>query len=249
MSQDMTVPSALLAEQLEAALGYIFKDKILLEQALTHRSCFSGEKSDPAEESYERLEFLGDRVLGLAIADLLYRTFPGEPEGDLSKRLIALVNRQTLADIAIQADLPRFLKLSPSEERNGGRKRSALIADMTEAVIGALYLDDRARGGQAAFRFIETYWTERLTAAAVPPHNPKSVLQEWCMARGLNLPDYQHQGHTGPDHAPEFKVMLVIAGYPPLTARGSSKQAAEQQAAIAMLAQLESGDVSGQDRG
>lgn len=213
------------------ALGYQFTDPSLLEEALTHRSVVSGRII-----GYERLEFLGDRVLGLVVADMLMEAFPDENEGALARRLAALVREKTLAAVARDIGLGAELRLGPSEAESGARENDALLADACEAMIAAIYRD----GGLApARRFIERHWSDRLAAEVAPPHDAKSALQEWAQARALPLPVYRVVEREGPDHAPLFTVSVEVEGRPPASATGPSKRVAEQAAARALLEAIE----------
>ena len=218
-------------DALAAILDYRFSDRRLLRDALRHPSIASG---GARATGYERLEFLGDRVLGLVIADLLLKRFPSEPEGHLARRLAALVRRDALAEVARRIDLGRFIMLSRGEEDGGGRTKAGTLADCQEAVIGALYLDG---GLDAAAAFIRRHWEERL-ATRNPPRDPKTALQEWAQGRGLPLPLYETVASEGPDHAPAFTVSVTIEGHPPATATGNSKRVAERAAADRLLTAL-----------
>jgi len=212
---------------LTKALGHGFADPALLEEALTHASAASAAKPD-----YERLEFLGDRVLGLVVADLLLRRFPAEAEGEIAKRHAALVCSEALTRIAMTIDLGDHLCLSEGEDAMAIRENPACLADALEAVIAALYLD----GGLAVgARFIERHWQVLLEEMPVPPQDPKTQLQEWVQARGLALPHYHTVAQEGPDHKPVFQVQVEIAGFSPCIASGSSKRVAEVRAAAALL--------------
>lgn len=217
---------------LEAALGHRFRDPELIERALTHRSAVRG-----ANPSYERLEFLGDRVLALVVSDMLMRRFPTEPEGALSKRLNALVRRETLAEIAKEIGLSDHIRAAPTDAETGPVSESAaVLADVVEALIAAIYRD---AGLAAAEAFIETYWRPRLTATKAPPKDAKSALQEWAMARGLPLPAYETVEASGPDHAPVFVISVSVEGEPPEQASGGTKRSASQAAAERLLGRLE----------
>lgn len=220
-------------DPLEERLEHRFSDPSLLTHALTHRSAVTH-----ARESYERLEFLGDRVLGLVIADMLLKRFPDDPEGHLSRRLNGLVRRETLAEVAQKLALGADLILGPSEEVEG-RDNASILADAVEAVIAALFMDG---GLAAARRFIETHWSDLLGADLKPPRDGKSGLQEWTMARGLGLPRYEGIARTGPDHAPVFTIRVTVPGMEPVDGTGKSKRIAEQAAADALLALLEAKD-------
>ena len=217
---------------LVAALGHRFHDPRLLVQALTHASArpAKGERID----SNERLEFLGDRVLGLVIAEMLLARFPKEEEGAIARRFAALVRREALAQIAVEIGLEAHLLLSRGERAIGGAARPSLLADACEAVIAALYLD----GGLAAAEgFIAARWTPLLDRADQPPRDPKTALQEWAQARGLALPAYGEVARRGPGHAPIFVIEVAVEGAPSRRAEGPSKRTAEQAAAAALFAQ------------
>ncbi|UFN50780.1 ribonuclease III [Roseomonas sp. OT10] len=211
-------------------LGHDFADASLLEQALTHRSA-----ADPKRrqlDSNERLEFLGDRVLALAIAEWLSERFPGEREGELGKRLAVLVAAETLAKVGEAIGLSAALRIPPAEGRTGLRQRANVLADATEALIGALYLDG---GLEAARRFVRQEWAEFVRADPTPPMSAKSRLQEWTLGRSLGLPEYRLEATSGPSHAPVFTVSVHAAGRS-AEASGENKRAAEQAAAEAWLA-------------
>jgi len=212
---------------LEDALGYRFQDRTLLQDALTHRSV-----SGPGHVGYDRLEFLGDRVLALVVADMLYRQFPDEDEGALAKRLVALVRRETLAEVAGSLDLGVHIRMSRGESEGGGRLNEAMLSDVAEAVIAAVYLDG---GLVPAEAFIERHWRPLLERTAEPPKDPKTALQEWVQARGMDLPVYRLVEQAGPDHAPLFTIEVSIGGQPPQTSCGKSRRIAEQDAAAKML--------------
>ncbi|MEQ9145053.1 MAG: ribonuclease III [Parvibaculaceae bacterium] len=215
-------------KELEGKIGYRFTDRTLAERALTHASTAIAEGST----GYERLEFLGDRVLGLIVADLLYRRFPAENEGDLAVRLNALVRAETCADVARELDLGAALRMTKGEEKAGAALRGSILADVCEALIAAIYLDggvEKARG------FVETFWEPRLDAMGAPPRDAKTELQEWAQSQKLGLPAYRHIGRSGPDHAPIFEVEVELTGKKPVFGTGASKRAAEQAAAEAML--------------
>lgn len=218
--------------RLSAQLGHDFHDTELLRRALTHASATRG--GDLI--SYQRLEFLGDRVLGLIIAKLVFRRFPEEPEGDLARRLAALVRKETLAEVAGAIDLGAYIDFGPGEQEGGGAENPSVLADACEAVIGALYLDG---GLTAAERFVLPYWTPLLEAEHRPPQDPKTALQEWAQGRALPLPAYREVAREGPPHEPLFTVEVRVEGLRPATAQGRSKRIAEQAAAECLLAQLE----------
>lgn len=217
-----------------ASLGHTFANRDLLREALTHRSAVDRQRGRNIDLRHgnERLEFLGDRVLSLAVADLLIRRFPDESEGELARRHAALVRAETLAEVARAIELGARLTLADSEEATGGRHKPAILADACEAVIGALYRDG---GLPAAAAFVERYWTPRIEHDPKPPRDPKTALQEWAQGRGLPLPSYREVGREGPPHAPQFIMEVVVRGRAPAQGGGKTKREAERAAAIAML--------------
>jgi len=216
---------------LEERIGYRFKDAALLDSALSHISSLKGSRNRAG--SYQRLEFLGDHVLGLVISDMLYRTFPKADEGELSRRLADLVRKETCAEVARAIDLGAAIRVGASEANAGARSRPAILADVCEALIGAVYLDG---GYKAAEGLVERLWEVRLRATAQPLRDPKTVLQEWAQARGLPTPVYREVARSGPDHNPEFRVAVQLPTFGPTEGVARSKRAAEQAAAAAMLA-------------
>jgi ribonuclease III len=219
---------------LSQILDHAFTKEELLTEALTHPSALARRGSK--RRNYERLEFLGDRVLGLVVADLLWRRFSNETEGELTRRHADLVRREALHEVAHTVGLGRHLIVSPSEDAAGVRDNPRILADVCEAVIAALYLD----GGLAvAARFVERWWEGRIGASVAPPRDPKTTLQEWAQARGLPLPAYKTVPGEGPAHKRQFSVTVRVEGLPPATATGSSKRAAETAAAAAALAALD----------
>jgi len=224
-----------VAADLAEILGHRFADPTLLQQAFTHSSAFGAAATRRRGLSYERLEFLGDRVLGLVVAEMLYRVFPEESEGALARRLAELARKETIARVALSLDLGRHLVLSRGEEEGGGRNNPSLLADACEAVIGALYLD----GGLApAKAFIERHWEALLGEDVRPPKDAKTALQEWAQGSGLPLPVYRIKGAEGPPHEPVFEVEVAVEGRPPVTGSGRSRRAAEQAAAAALLMEV-----------
>jgi ribonuclease III len=217
-------------DELETRIGHVFADKAILERALTHISAASPRQGRGG--SYQRLEFLGDHVLGLAVSDMLYRAFPKADEGELSRRLADLVRRDTCAEVARAVDLGAALKLGNSESNAGGRKRTATLADVCEALIGAVFIDG---GYVAAAALIERLWRERMLKPPAQLRDAKTMLQEWAQGRGLPAPVYREVERTGPHHSPKFRVAVDISDKPPAEGQGSSKRAAEQAAAAAML--------------
>ena len=216
---------------LEERIGYRFADAALLVSALSHISALKGARNRAA--SYQRLEFLGDHVLGLVISDMLFRAFPKADEGELSRRLADLVRKETCAEIARAIDLGATIRLGASEANAGGRTRPAILADVCEALIGAVYLDG---GFVAASALVARLWEARLRTTAQPLRDPKTVLQEWAQARGLPTPAYREIARSGPDHDPVFRVTVQLPKLDPAEGSGRSKRAAEQAAAAAMMA-------------
>jgi ribonuclease III len=208
-------------------LGYRFERRELLEEALTHVSA-----PNAGGQSYQRLEFLGDRVLGLAVAEMLYRTFPGAPEGELSRRLAELVRRESCAEVALSWDVGPYLKLGAGEVHSGERRNQTILADVTEAIIGAVFLDS---GYDAASALVERSFKELLDAPRRPLRDPKSALQEWAQGQGLPTPTYAVVEQTGPDHAPQFRIVVKVRGKESGLGTGSSKRIAEQAAARNLL--------------
>ena len=219
-----------LSLPIEALLGIKANDPALFERALTHGS---RDKS-----SYERLEFLGDRVLGLAIAAMLYARFPDEAEGKLSFRLNTLVARTTCAEVARALGLSSHVRLGKQALDDGAFDSDNVLGDVVEALIGALFLD---QGLSAARTFIETHWSARIDGQSKAPRHPKSALQEWAAAHNRRPPAYEIVERSGPDHAPRFKVRASIGKLAEAEAEGSSKQEAETAAAAALLDKVEQG--------
>lgn len=214
----------------EERIGYRFKDTALLEQALTHISALAGPRNRSG--SYQRLEFLGDHVLGLVISDMLYDAFPKADEGELSRRLADLVRKEACADVARTIELGAAIRLGASESNAGGRSRTAILADVCEALVGAVFIDG---GYKAASEVISRLWDQRMRTPARPLRDAKTILQEWAQARGLPTPVYREVERRGPDHDPEFRVTVVLPDREPAEGMGRSKRAAEQAAAAAML--------------
>jgi ribonuclease-3 len=231
----------LSAKALTELIGYNFAQPELLAEALTHPSALGNEpnrgrrRKKVAPRGYERLEFLGDRVLGLVIADLLWSRFPNEPEGHLTRRLTHLVRAETLARVANTIGVGAHLVLSPAETAAGAAANPGILADVCEALIAAIYLDG---GFDAASAFIRRFWEPLVEEMTGPPRDPKTALQEWAQARGLALPVYQLVGTSGPDHALMFTVAVSVAGHDPAAATASSKRTAEAQAAAMLLERL-----------
>jgi ribonuclease-3 len=230
---------ALFGDDLAQTIGHVFTRSELLAEALTHPSALERQRRKGrrrvAPQGYERLEFLGDRVLGLIVADLLWRRHPEEPEGHLTRRMTHLVRREALARVATAIGLDRHLVLSRSEAAAGAARNPGILADVCEAVLAAIYLDG---GFAAAFAFVERWWMPLIAEIDDPPRDPKTALQEWAQARGLGLPAYRLVETTGPDHAPRFTVAARVAQSDEASATASSKRAAEAEAAASLLEQL-----------
>ena len=208
-------------------LGHEPKDLSLFEQALTHSSV--------GRNCYERLEFLGDRVLGMVIAGALYERYPNEPEGNLSKRFNALVDRETCAENGRDIGVPALIRLGRQAREDGASQSGNVVGDVVEALIGALFLDG---GMEAARRFILDLWAEDLSSQRRAPQHPKSALQELAAAKGVRPPTYDIVARTGAHHAPKFTVRVSVPKLGEAIAEGTSKQEAETAAATALLAQL-----------
>ncbi len=224
------IASSRSSTELETQLGHVFADTRLLERALTHASA-------SAEASNERLEFLGDRVLGLICAERLHTLYPHDAEGALALKFNALARRETCATAAEAAGLAQHIILANAEAGSGGRHKAAILAGTCEAVIAALYLDG---GMEAARRFVDLYWTQAFAALGSDMRDPKTVLQEWAQSRHGNksAPVYKQVGREGPDHAPRFEVQVSVVGEESQTGLGGSKREAEQDAARRMLDKL-----------
>jgi ribonuclease III len=223
-----------LTTPIETILGHEFARPDLLREAMTHRSALHGQMRGRGKGSNERMEFVGDRVLGLLIAEWLAERFPREQEGDLGRRLAVLVSQPVLAEVAEAIGLGETLAVAPGEAKAGVRRRATVLADALEAALGALYLD----GGLARARdFVRRAWAEAMGRHHEPPKDAKTRLQEWVQARGLGLPAYIVVSRAGPPHAPEFVVTVAANG---ATGSGTagSKRAAEQLAACDLLRAL-----------
>jgi ribonuclease III len=214
-----------LAHWLRETFAVRVKDEPLFVRALTHGST--------GEADYQRLEFLGDRVLGLVIADMLYARFPDEPEGRLSHRLNSLVAGTTCAEIARRIAVQPHLRLGKQARDDGARESDNVLGDVMEGLVGALYLDS---GMEAVRAFVEKQWRPLLEAALTAPKHPKSELQEWCAANNRKVPHYEVTAKEGPPHAMRFEVTVTVKGFDPVVGNGNSKQTAETAAAEAFLA-------------
>lgn len=217
-------------EALQAKLGYHFQDAKLLEEALTHSSLSQGSRKIA---NNERLEFLGDRLLNLLVAEHLMQLHPDAREGDLSKRLHVLVSRETCARVGGAIGIGPALRLPGGETRRGAREQDTLLADAMEALMAAVYLDDSLDRLREIFLVL---WAESFAAVQDTGFaNPKSALQEWAAARRLPAPVYEVLAREGPDHAPLFTISVTVQGLEPERAQGRSRQEAEKAAATALL--------------
>ncbi|MBK5946911.1 ribonuclease III [Rhodobacter veldkampii DSM 11550] len=228
----MKLSADILAFQVR--LGHVFAQPDILMRALTHASISSATRPDN-----QRLEFLGDRVLGLVLAETLLEADRRATEGQLAPRFNALVRKETCADVARQIDLGAVLKLGRSEMMTGGRRKEALLGDAMEAVIAAVYLD---AGFVAARDLVLRLWGERIGAVAEDARDAKTSLQEWAQARGLPPPSYVEIARDGPDHAPQFTIEVRLASGQAERARAGAKRQAEQAAARALLTRMENAD-------
>jgi ribonuclease III len=215
---------------LEEAIGHVFSHRALLEQALTHVSALPA--SAGRIGSYQRLEFLGDRVVGLVIARMLFDAFPDDAEGQLSRRLAELVRRESCAEVAVAWGLGPYLRLGAGEALVGVRRNEALLADACEAVIGAVFLD---AGFEVAAQVVRRAFQPRMHAPRRPLRDAKTALQEWAQGQGHPTPSYRIVDRQGPDHAPRFVIAVEAAGLKVETGQGRSRREAEQAAAQAFL--------------
>lgn len=222
----MTKPKFAAFEQ---RIGHRFADQSLLTRALTHSSLSGG---DNTVRDLERLEFLGDRVLGLLTAEELWRRYPHYSEGDMAPRLNALVRKETCARAALHFGLDEFIMMSEWEEESGGRKKKAILGDVMEALLGALYVDG---GLEAARRIYDQFWTPNLEDLSKLHKDPKTALQEWSQNKKLGTPQYEVTDASGPAHAPAFTVEMRIKGMKPETGEGRSKREAQMDAARRFL--------------
>lgn len=211
----------------EARIGYSFSNRSLLAQALSHSSAKDSKGTDN-----ERLEFLGDRVLGLVVAELLYDRFNAITEGELARRFNGLVRMETCADVAREIDIGSALILGEGEAEAGGRHKERILANACEAVLGAAFLDG---GFEAARQMVSRFWGPRLNTTEGDPIDPKTALQEWAQGHGLALPDYVEVAREGPAHKPHFTSEVRVTGKAPARGEGGSKRAAERAAAEALL--------------
>jgi ribonuclease-3 len=227
-------PRDALRAALQDRLGLSFADPDLLERALTHASVGDGARLARRHADNERLEFLGDRVVGLLTAEALLAEDPAAREGDLALRLNSLVNRDALAAAARRMELGDALRLSAAETRTGGREKASILADACEAVMGAVYLDAGLEAARAVF---DRFWRDALKElGAQGAKDPKTDLQERAQRQGRPAPVYRVVAREGPDHAPRFTVEAEVLGAPAAQGSGASRQAAEKAAARALLA-------------
>ncbi|WP_131193824.1 ribonuclease III [Lichenihabitans psoromatis] len=210
---------------LETRIGHTFASPELLHRALTH---ISHAPTDRKGSSYQRLEFLGDRVLGMAVSAMLFEAFPEAEEGELSRRLAGLVRKETCADVAAEWDVSPHIRLGDNEAQSGGHAKPAIMGDVCEAIIGALYLDGGYAVAEAA---ITAVWRARMLTPTRPLRDPKTALQEWAQGLGRPAPVYREVKRQGPAHAPNFTVSVELEGFVAATGVGTSKRAAEQTAA------------------
>jgi len=213
---------------LEARIGHAFAESGLIAAALTHVSAATGSR----RETYQRLEFLGDRVLGLVVSEMLYEAFPTADEGELSRRLADLVRKESCAEVALEWGAQAYVRLGDSEKQGGGAK-TAILGDVCESIIGAVFLD---AGYGAARAVVRGAFEARMRSPRRPLRDPKTALQEWAQARGLPPPVYQEIARAGPDHAPEFTISVEVPGYQSAEAKGFAKRLAEQAAAANFIA-------------
>jgi ribonuclease-3 len=216
-------------QQLFERLGFAFKDRSLVELALTHASARPSLKPN---EDNERLEFLGDRVLGLAVAELLTESFPQASEGELARRYNQLVRAETCAEVAQKWELGTLIVMSGGEAESGGRGKKTILANACEAVLGAVFIEG---GYQAARDVVYRFWASELSGLDLAVPDAKSILQEWAQGRKLPLPRYVEIAREGPDHKPRFTAEVQIDGVAQERGHGANKRAAEQAAALAML--------------
>lgn len=217
---------------LQDRVGYRFADASLLARALTHVSALAPGPAQRRVESYQRLEFLGDRVLGLAVSEMLCAQFPDAEEGELSRRLADLVRKETCADVARDWGVGEVVRLGEGEAQTGGAQKGAILGDVCESILGAIFLDG---GFPAARETVRRFFHDKMLNPVRPLRDPKTALQEWAQARGLPPPSYRQSGRVGPDHAPVFIMEVSVNGYETAIAQGSSKRFAEQASAQKFL--------------
>jgi ribonuclease-3 len=216
--------------ELEASIGHSFRDSVLLKRALTHVSAVKNAAA--RGDTYQRLEFLGDRVLGLSVSDMLFSTFPRADEGELSRRLAELVRKETCAEVAADWGVGPHVRFGGGESLEGASKKVTILADACESIIGAVFLD---AGFEAARDVVRRSWDARMMSPRRPLRDPKTALQEWAQARGLSTPVYREMERSGPAHSPVFLVEVQVEQFPSMAASGASKRVAEQSAAKAFM--------------
>lgn len=216
---------------LEDHLGYKFKDQDLLIRALSHSSTVATPRLQ-VDETYQRQEFLGDRVLAVSVAEMLLKAFPKADEGELARRFNGLVRNETCADVAREIGVGPFIRLGEGEAQAGGRKKEAILGDVCEAIIGAMFLDG---GFDEARKLVDRYWKKRMLEWTGPLRDAKTTLQEWVQGNKLPPPSYRLVERTGPDHEPEFTLRVEVPTLESAVGKGPSKRIAEQDAARAML--------------
>ncbi len=217
---------------LQERIGHFFADPALLARALTHVSALPAAQAQRRVDSYQRLEFLGDRVLGLAVSEMLFQQFPQAEEGELSRRLADLVRKETCAEVARDLGVGEVVRLGDGEAQTGGAAKAAILGDVCESILGAIFLD---AGFPAARETVRRFFHDRMLNPVRPLRDPKTALQEWAQARGLPPPSYRQSGRIGPDHAPVFIIEVSVGGFEPVAAQGSSKRCAEQASAQKFL--------------
>ncbi|WP_420432249.1 ribonuclease III [Hyphobacterium sp.] len=223
-------------DRVEALIGYCFKDRELLHRALTHASFGDGDRS---VHNNERLEFLGDRVLGLIASERMFRKFKSAKEGQLAPMYNSLVDKTACEHVARRFELGSALLMSPSEESVGGREKPSILADATEALMAAVYLDG---GLDAARDVFELGWQDAIEQLGAKPRNPKSDLQEYAAQKGYGVPRYELVERAGPDHRPIFIMRVELAQFTPCEGQGGNKQEAQREAAAAMLQRIKAHD-------
>lgn len=229
MSAELSKKDRARLEAVALRLGHEFKNLSVLKRAMTHMSVIGDKRS---RESYQRLEFQGDRVLALVVTDMLMDAFPHSNEGDLARRLTALVRNETCVEVARELDLGKDIYLGSGEAGSGGRRKKAILGDVCEAVIAAIYQDG---GFEAAQSFVQEHWQPKMNRYDQSQRDSKTELQEWAQAAGRPVPVYSVVKRSGPDHAPEFMVEVVVEHVLSMRAVGASKRAAEHAAAYRLL--------------
>tara|TARA_Y100000590_G_scaffold468225_1_gene650080 strand:+ start:8810 stop:9481 length:672 start_codon:yes stop_codon:yes gene_type:complete len=209
-------------------ISYNFKNVEFLDQALTHSI-----QNTTKKNQFQRLEFLGDRILGIIIADILYNKFKNETEGDLTRRLHNLVCEEAIARVSRDINLDKYINLSQSENKDGGRMKDTILSDACEAIIAAIYIDG---GYVSAFSFVKKHWKKYINKDIVPPIDPKTKLQEWAQSKGYDLPIYEEIDRSGPDHDPIFIIKVKVGENIHAEGSGASKKQAERAAAENLLA-------------